>query len=292
MIHSCVFTDELSPDFEETIRLCAELRVEYIEPRGGLFGTNVNKIDMEGAQAMKKIMDQYGVKVGCIGSGFGKCSLFDEEEWEEHLQIFDRQVAFADLWDVNVIRIFPFWVPEDVDWRGREERPDLDDYLDQIVEKLRGPCERAEKEGLYLCLEPEGSTFSGTLPEIRKIIDAVGSDALNVAWDVSNSWSYGRVAWPDDYPLIKGRVKHLHIKDATFDPNDPTVKTGRTHIDLGEIPWEEIFRVLIADGYDGMASVETHLFFGMADKFRWLQPATINALRNLNRILAKVQGQI
>ena len=42
----------------------------------------------------------------------------------------------------------------------------------------------------------------------------------------------------------------------------------------------------------GVASVETHLFFGHQPRYRWLQPATIDALRNLNRVLAEVQGQI
>lgn len=290
MIHACVFTDELSLDFEETIRICAELRVPFIEPREGLFGTDINKIDLDVAKKMKQVMDRYGVKVGCIGSGFGKCSLTDPDEWKEHQQILERQFRFCDLWGVRLIRIFPFWVPKEID--HRVQRPDLSKYLPQIVDKLRVACRRAEQEGITLAIEPEGSTFSGTCPECRTIIDAVGSPALKVAWDVHNSWSYGRIAWPDDYPYVKGLVAHLHIKDAVYDPRDRSRKIGSTHIDLGEIPWRDIFRTLIADGYEGMASLETHLFFGMADRYRWLQPASISALRNLNRVLAEVQGRI
>ena len=291
MIQACVFTDELSFDFQEAIRICAELRVPYIEPRQGLFGTNVNKIDLEGAIEIKKILDRYGVKVGCIGSGFGKCSLTDEDEWQEHLQILERQIRYADLWDVRLLRMFPFWLPGDVDPKS-ESRPDLDAYLPQIVERLRGPCERAEREGITFTMEAEGWTFSGTCPEIRAIIDAVDSPALTCCWDVANSWHYGRIAWPDDYHYVKGLVTHLHIKDATHDPQDRSKQTGRTYIDRGDIPWPEILRTLIADGYDGLASVETHLFFDLDDHFHWLQPATIHALRNLNRVLAEVQGRI
>lgn len=290
MIQPCVFTDEISRDFEEAIRICAELRVPYIEPRG-LWDTNINRIDLDDAKRMKSIMDRYGVKVGIIGSGFGKCSLFDDDEWQEHLQIFERQLRFCDLFGTRLIRSFPFWVPEDIDWR-KGQRPALGAYLPQIVDKLKGPCERAEEEGIILSIEAEGSTFSSTCPEIRTIIDAVGSPALTCCWDVANSWSFGRIAYPDDYKFIRGLVTHLHIKDCTFDPQDRSKKTGRTHIDRGEIPYPEIFRVLIDDGYDGLASVETHLFFGMADRFRWLKPATIAALRNLNRVLAQVQGQV
>jgi sugar phosphate isomerase/epimerase len=178
------------------------------------------------------------------------------------------------------------------EFRGKEERPDLNKYLPVIVERMRWACARAEEEGVVLAIEPEYSTFSGTIPEIRAVIDAVGSDVLGVSWDVANSFHPGHVAWPDEYPMIRGRVWDVHVKDAFFDPQDPSVKIGVTHIDLGQIPWPDIFRQLLDDGYDGVASVETHLFGRHMPRHRWLQPATIDALRNLNRVLAEVQGQI
>ena len=291
LIQACVFTDELSDDFEEAIRICAELRVPFVEPRLGLFGSDVNQIELDVAKRMKNAMDRYGIKVGCIGSKVGKCSLSDEEAWQEHLRILDRQMAFAALWDVRLIRIFGFWVPQDIDPRS-DRRPELEAYLPRIAERLQGACERAEREGLMLTMETEGWTFGGTCPEVRAIIDAVGSPALTCCWDVANSWNYGRIAWPDDYPLVKGLVSHLHIKDAVFNPRDRAKKTGRTYIDRGEIPWLDILRTLAADGYNGLASLETHLFFDLADFYHWLKPATIDALGNLNRILAQVRGVV
>ena len=115
MIRACVFNDEISDDFETAIGICAELRVPFIEIRGNVFGTNVNKLDLDGAKQGKQVLDRYGVRVGCIGSGFGKCSLTDPDEWEEHLQILERQIQFADLWDVRLLRMFPFWLPKEFD---------------------------------------------------------------------------------------------------------------------------------------------------------------------------------
>lgn len=113
MIQACVFTDEISTDFEEAIRTCAELRVPFAEPRR-VWGTDINRIDLDGARKMKAILDRYGVRVGVIGSGFGKCSLDDEAEWQEHLEILDRQIRFCDLFGTRIIRMFPFWVPPEV----------------------------------------------------------------------------------------------------------------------------------------------------------------------------------
>jgi len=289
MIEACVFSDELSSDPERVARICAELHVRYVEVRG-VWDTNINQIDMDGAERIKSILDRYGVCVGVIGSGFGKCSLFDEDQWQEHLEILDRQIRFCDLFGTRKVRMFPFWVPEGVNHRAGE-RPDMSKYLGRIVDRLKVACDRAETEGIVFTMESEGATFSGTCGEIRTIIDAVGSKSLTACWDVLNSWEAGSIGYPDDYEAhLKGLVTHVHVKDATLDPADRSRITGRTHIDCGDLPWPEIFRALIDDGYDGLASVETHLFFGMADRYRWLQPATVSALRNLNRVLAEVQG--
>ncbi|NLS78717.1 MAG: sugar phosphate isomerase/epimerase [Chloroflexi bacterium] len=294
MIRSSVFSDELSLDFDETVRICAELRVPYIAPREGLYGSDINHLQMDGALKMKAAMDRYGIGVWAIGSQFGKCSLTDPADWEFHQDILERHLKFAKLWGSKVMRVFPMHIPDEYrkgeQWRTN--RPPLEPYLPVIVERMRWACKRAAEEGVKLAIEPEGVTFSGNIPEIRAIIDAVGSDNLGVSWDVANSWGNGHIAWPDEYPMIRGLVWDIHVKDAVFDPKDRSRVTGRTHIDLGEIPWHDIFRQLLDDGYDGVASIETHLFFGMYPRHRWLQPATIDALRNLNRVLAEVQGVI
>lgn len=288
MIQACVFTDELSKDFEEAVRICAELRVPYIEPRG-MWGTNINRIDLEGAEKMKAVLDRFGVKVGILGSGFGKCGLDNDDEWKEHLTFLERQFRFCDLFGTRLIRGFPFWLPAGGDW-DREPRPDIDRYLDRIAEKLKVAAAMAEREGIQISLETEPSTFSGSCQETAAIISAVDSPAFSCCWDVVNSWHFGEPAFPDGYKHIRGKVTHVHVKDAALDPGDRGKTKGSTHIDLGDIPYHEIFNALIDDGYEGLASVETHLFAKMADRFRWLQPATVAALRNLNRVLAEVQG--
>lgn len=238
---------------------------------------------------MKSIIDRFGIKVGIIGSGFGKCSLDDEDEWKEHLEILERQFGFCDLFGTRLIRSFPFWLPSREDWH-REPRPNLAEYLPRITEKMKVAASMAEKEGVQLSFETEPSTFSGSCEETAVIIEAIGSPSVSCCWDVANSWHFGEAAYPDAYGHVRGKVTHVHVKDVSLDPDDAAKTTGKTHIDLGDIPYHDIFRALIDDGYDGLASVETHLFFDMADRFHWLQPATISALRNLNRVLAEVQG--
>ncbi len=263
VIRSSVFSDELSLDYDETVRICAELRVGYIAPREGLYGADINHLQMDGALKMKAAMDRYGIGVWAIGSQFGKCSLTDPADWEFHQDVLERHLKFAKLWGSKVMRVFPMHIPDEYRQGGRwrENRPPLEPYLPIIVERMRWACQRAAQEGVKLAIEPEGVTFSANIPEIRAIIDAVGSDNLGVSWDVSNSWNFGHIAWPDEYPMIRGLVWDIHVKDAIFDPQDRSRQKARTHIDLGEIPWHDIFHQLLQDGYDGVASIETHLFF-------------------------------
>jgi sugar phosphate isomerase/epimerase len=215
--------------------------------------------------------------------------LDSEEEWKEDLATLERQIGFCELFGTRIIRGFAFLVPDCENGKSAE-RPDIADYLDQIAERLSAACSRAAEAGVTIALETEPSTFSGSCAEVRSILTAVDSPALSCCWDVANSWHFGVPAYPEGYQSVKGQISHLHIKDLTLAADEPSRSTGTTHIDLGDVPYRDIFRALIADGYDGLASVETHLFFGMADRYRWLQPATMLALQNLNRVLAEVQG--
>jgi len=246
MIRACYFSDEVSPDFEEAVRLGSEAGAHAIEIRSRIFGKKVQDIDEDDVKKMKEILAKYDVRVAVIGSPCGKCSLDRPEERAEHLKMFQHMCKLAHTFGTDIIRTFPFWVPE-----GYQEglRPDLSRYLDRIVEGLRPMVRIAEDEGVKMCLETEGSTFSGNCRELRTIMDALDSPAVMATWDILNSWRSGdEVPYPDAYQLIRGRIAHLHIK-----PNKQhNIKT------VGESTstYEEIFRALLADGYDGAASIE------------------------------------
>ena len=56
-----------------------------------------------------------------------------------------------------------------------------------------------------MALETEGSTLAGTCAEARAVIDAVGSDAIRMAWDVNNSW------------LVQDMTEELAGENAVYD---------------------------------------------------------------------------
>jgi sugar phosphate isomerase/epimerase len=78
---------------------------------------------------------------------------------------------------------------------------------------------------------------------------------MRCVWDPGNSYFANAVPFPDDYAAVKDYVTHVHIKDAVRDPDG---KPQWTVVGDGEIDYEGQLQALIADGYEGYASLETH----------------------------------
>jgi sugar phosphate isomerase/epimerase len=246
LIQPCVFTDEVSADFEEAVQLSVEAGATAMEIRGRLPGGSVTTISDADVGSMQATLAKFGARVGSIGSPFGKCDMENAEELAQHQRHFDRMLQLAECFGTPIIRGFALWKPKET---GPEtERPDLDPYMERIVQFLTPAVRKAEAAGAYLCLENEPSTLVGTCREAREVMDAVGSPALTVAWDVNNGVFCGEDVLAVGYPLIRGRVRHVHVK-----PN------REKHMDtVGEsaVTYAEVFQALLADGYAGAASIE------------------------------------
>ncbi|MGD8237412.1 MAG: sugar phosphate isomerase/epimerase family protein [Armatimonadota bacterium] len=268
MIETCVFADEVSKDFDEAVRLSVEAGATAIELRGGIWGKRVQEADDDDIARMRAVLEEYGARIGVIGSPVGKCSHEDPAEYEQHVRFFENVVKVAHAFDVDVVRGFAFWNP----LRKERQRPNLDEYLPLIVEKFTPIVRRAEEEGLIYALETEGSTMTGTLAETRRIIDALGGGpALASCWDVNNGYRGGEEPLPDGYAQVRGIVRHVHVKP-NADKNMDTVADSAT-------TYEEVLNTLIADGYTGCAGIE-----------HWGTPELmLEGVRQLRALLGRIQ---
>jgi len=245
MIEVSVFCDEVSPDFEEQIDLCKRAGASSVELRGNIFGRAVQTCTDEDVERVQEILAEYGSRVAIIGSPVGKLSLGNEEEYQTHLQWFDRMCELAHVFGTRIIRGFAFWTPS----RKDLPRPNLDEIIDEISTKLAPIARKTIEEDVLFCFECEGSTNSGTCAEIARIIDSVTpNDNLMVAWDCNNATRLGEHPLNEGYPLIRDRVRHVHVK-----PNPH--KSIETVWD-SDVSYRTVFEMLIADGYEGVATVE------------------------------------
>jgi sugar phosphate isomerase/epimerase len=246
-IEPCVFTDEVNSEFEEAVQLSVEAGATAMEIRGRLPGGSITTISNADVEMMQAILAKFNARVGSLGSPFGKCDMENAEELGQHQRYFDRMLQLAEMFDTPIIRGFALWKPKET---GPEtERPDLTPYLDRIAEFLTPAVRKAEAAGVFLCLENEPSTMVGTCREARQVMDAVGgSPALAVAWDVNNGVYCGEPVLAEGYPLIRGRVRHVHVKPNREKHMDTVAGSTDTY--------EAVFRALLADGYNGCASIE------------------------------------
>lgn len=112
--------------------------------------------------------------------------------------------------------------------------------FDRVVAVLRELAPRAEKHNVILGLE---NTLSAV--DNRKILDAVGSPAVKVYYDVGNSTNNGHQVLEEIRALGKEYICEFHIKD------------GRNLLGQGKIDMPAIAQAIRDIGYDKWIVLET-----------------------------------
>jgi len=267
MIEPCFITIEMSEDFEEAIRLGAEAGVWTVHLRSGLWGRNVEQITQTDVGYMKDILATYGVRVGVILSPFGKCNIEDADEVQRHMEILARMIELAHSFDTCLVRTFTFRRPEYEEY----EPSRLDEYLPKIVETLSPAVKMAEAEDIVMCFETVGSTLARSAQEARRVVDALDSSpAVALIWEIDVAWRAGELP-SQGYPYVRGYVQDVHIKANPDRLIDPVGTSSDTY--------EDAFRALLADGYNGFATIE---HWGSAE-------GTLRGIQQLNSILNRIK---
>jgi len=126
---------------------------------------------------MREILVKYNSSVAVIDSPCEKCALDNSEKCAQHVKIFKHMCNLAHTFGTKIIRTFSFWVGGSNKGHVKDYqriRPDLSQYLGQVVKGLKPMVKIAEDEGIKMYFESEGS-FSGNYHEVRTIIDALDS---------------------------------------------------------------------------------------------------------------------
>lgn len=251
-----VITDEISEDFDHALAVCAELGIREIELRSA-WSTNIVAMDDATIERLAAAIDAAGVSVCGIASPFLKCHIEDsdqsgaagrmhsakESSRTEQWAILDRSLDIADRLGAPLVRTFSFW-------RLSDPEPAREDLLATLTEATA----RVAARGKLLGLENEHACVIGTGEEAAWYLERIPDRTLGLIWDPGNEAALGATPFPGGYDAVKDRIHHIHLKDAArIEEGTPFVKMGD-----GAIDYDGQFRRLVANGYDGVLSIETH----------------------------------
>jgi sugar phosphate isomerase/epimerase len=251
-------TDEFSPTLAKAIPVMKEIGMTAAELRV-VDGKNILDLNDDELKRSKEALDAAGLRVISIASPLLKCVLPNAPELDVRFEhdVFASKHTFGDqerltekalevakFFGARIVRVFSYW---------RTVKPEL--CHEAIVEALGQLARIAEKEDLIIGLENEHACNVGTASETARILDLVPNEHLMVVWDPANAMVAGEDPYPGGYSVLpKDRIAHVHAKDCHMDGERPIWGPLGTR----KVRWKEQLAALVADGYQGYISLETH----------------------------------
>ena len=161
----------------------------------------------------------------------------EQAQFENRLKDLRQGILASQVFGCPMLRIFTF---------ARVAEPES--IYPRIAEVIGEMAVIAEKDGVKLLIENEGSQNAGTSAETAKLLKLLPSN-VGINWDSLNGLGLGEKPFPDGYNALHNeRVWSVHIK-------------GKSLLDYPEHQdWLAIFDALERDGYLGRLELETHIF--------------------------------
>ena len=275
------FGDEIADDLHEQVNLLRALNIGYLELRGA-WGKNLLEMDDDDIASIRRICDESGITVSCIGSPVGKSPIVESLAREE--TNLARTFEIAEAVGTRMVRVFSFYPPDTSSNVG------YDDYVEEATERLARLTDVAREEGYVLFLENEKGIVGDTPDRCQAILNNIDSPHLRFAWDPSNFVQVNTErAMEQAWSSLGSFVAHVHVKDSRL-ADRSICAAGEGD---GQVP--ELLIALRDCGYQGFLALEPHLAIaGHSSGFSGVSGMThaVNTLRKLMASLGCVEQEI
>jgi len=251
-------TDEFSPDLDTALTAMQEIGMTAAELRV-IGGKNILDLTDQELDRVQSAIATRGFKVISIASPVLKCLLPDSppidsrfqhdvfasrHTFEDQPRLTARAFEIANKLNALIVRVFSFW---------RTMEPER--CFDQVVDALGKLANEAASRGLIIGLENEHACNIATAAETARLLAALDHPNLQVVWDPANAYVAGENPFPEGYRRLQvDRIIHVHAKDCHLENGKPEWGPLGTRA----IDWKGQITSLLADGYPGYISLETH----------------------------------
>lgn len=251
-------TDEFTADLGPALDAMAGIGMTGAELRV-LWGKNIMDLSTEELRRARQLVADHGMEVISIASPILKCVLPNAAEidarfqhdvfaskhtFEDQPRLADHAFDIAEMLGARIIRVFSYW---------RTVEPKA--TYPAVIEALNWLAEKAAARGLIIGLENEHACNVSTAADAAEVLAAVPHPNLQLVWDPANALCSGENPFPEGYAkLPKSRIVHVHTKDCHMEGHRPVWGPLGTRA----VDWKGQIAALLADGYQGWLSLETH----------------------------------
>ena len=235
-----IITDEVTQTVFEAAQFCKKHGLQCMEVRS-VNGHSPFEYTDSDIDDISSAARQYNLEVTSISSPLFKCNFDDLSAESENLKGFERCAAYAKRLGTQYIRGFDCG-DEGVSVEARSKK-----YA-QVI----SIC---EKYDVYCALESDPAVHSSTPQKLAELISTVKHPRIKALFDPGNEiWVTGKLS-ADAYDALKPYgIVNIHIKDGVNNGG----KTEAVKVGTGSADFVNLFKRLIADGYNGSVMLETH----------------------------------
>ena len=196
------FADEAGGTLAEQIEALRANGMTLLEPRG-LDEGNISDYTPAMARELRARLDDAGIGISAIGSGYGKIRITDD--FEPHFEKFRQTVEVANVLGATRIRMFSFYMPAGED-------PAV--YKDEVFRRLERFADYARENGVWCCHENEKGIYGDVTGRCLEILSAFRGRILGV-FDPANFIQCG-VKPLEAWEVLAPYIDYMHVKDARF----------------------------------------------------------------------------
>lgn len=241
------FADEISQELSVQVESLKKLNMSYVEMRG-VDGENLIFHTNDKVKEIKRVLDGNGIKLSALGSPLGKIGITDD--FEPHFESFQRAVEIAHIMECKNIRIFSFYLPEQLPEK----------YESEVFDRIGRFVDYAKKQNIVLLHENEKEIYGEKAKECVKLMKTFYGEHFKAIFDFANFVQAKEDNW-QAYQALKQYIAYIHVKDAKR-ADGKVVPAG-----FGDGNVKQILADLKHSGFQGFLSLEPHLFdfVGFAD---------------------------